>query len=231
MSFKKVTHVIFDLDGLLIDSEGMYDEIIGEIAKKYGKEYTFEARMKVLGTPEPITAKLVVEELKLPISTDEFLEQYKRGVAEKLKNPPLLPGAEKLIRHFHEHNVPICLATSSSTEACSIKLQNYENLFSLFHHKVMGSSDPEVKRGKPAPDIYLVAASRFPDNPKPEECLVFEDAPNGVIGAKTAGMQVVMVPAADIQDELKKPATLVLKSLTDFDPTLFGLPALNNIQH
>lgn len=81
---------------------------------------------------------------------------------------------------MHENNVPIALATSSSAESVKVKTTHHGELFKLFNHKVMGSSDPEVKEGKPAPDIFLVAARRFPDKPRPDSCLVFEDAPNGV---------------------------------------------------
>lgn len=74
-----------------------------------------------------------------------------------------------MIRHLHENNVPICLATSSSNESVEVKTTHHKELFSLFHHKVMGSSDADVKEGKPAPDIFLVAAKRFPDNPDPAD--------------------------------------------------------------
>ena len=77
-------------------------------------------------------------------------------------------GAEKLVQHLRSKNVPICLATSSSKESFLIKTTNHNELFKLFHHIVMGSSDSDVKHGKPAPDIFIVAAERFPDKPKPE---------------------------------------------------------------
>lgn len=98
----------------------------------------------------------------------------------------------------------------------------------MFHHLTMGSSDPEVTKGKPDPAIFLVCASRFPDKPKPEDCLVFEDAVNGIKAANAANMQVVAVPDPRIDPEQLKTATLVLESLDQFKPELFGLPAFDN---
>jgi beta-phosphoglucomutase-like phosphatase (HAD superfamily) len=71
-------------------------------------------------------------------------------------------GAEKLVRHLYNNKVPICLATSSSKESYEVKTANHKAMFKLFNHIVQGSSDDDVKHGKPAPDIFLVAASRFP---------------------------------------------------------------------
>ena len=80
-----------------------------------------------------------------------------------------LPGAERLIRHLAKHNVPIAIATSSSYDSVQRKIENHRELFGLFHHMVMGSSDPEVTKGKPHPDVFLVCAKRFPNKPDPEE--------------------------------------------------------------
>lgn len=83
-------------------------------------------------------------------------------------------GAKRLIEHFHKNNIPIGLATSSSKESYELKVnKHHQELFSLFPYKTMGSSDPEVKRGKPYPDIFLVAASRFPDKPRPEQVFFY----------------------------------------------------------
>ncbi|XP_023310526.1 probable pseudouridine-5'-phosphatase isoform X2 [Anoplophora glabripennis] len=225
MLFKKVTHVIFDMDGLLIESESVYDKIMNDIAAVYGKEYTTDIRVKVLGTPEKDTARIAVTEMGLPISPEEFLIIYKEKVHKELQNPVLMPGAKELVKHFYKNEIPIAVATSSSQDSMELKTKNHQDIFKLFHHIVCGSTDPEVKHGKPAPDIFLVCASRFPDKPHPSQCLVLEDAPNGVRGAIAAGMQAVMVPSPDVGEELRKPATLVLQSLEDFKPEQFGLPA------
>lgn len=81
-------------------------------------------------------------------------------------------GAAKLLQHLKKNNVPIALATSSSQDSSDLKTQKWQHIFDLFDHKVYGGSDPEVLRGKPHPDIFFIAAQRFPDNPEPSKvCL------------------------------------------------------------
>ena len=75
----------------------------------------------------------------------------------------LLTGAEMLLRHLHSKGVNIALATSSNRESYELKTSHHREVFDLFHHVVTGGSDPEVKRGKPSPDVFLTCASRFPN--------------------------------------------------------------------
>ncbi|KAI4457793.1 2-deoxyglucose-6-phosphate phosphatase 2 [Holotrichia oblita] len=224
MHFREATHVIFDLDGTLIDSVSIFNNIITEILRSYGKEYTKELQMKTLGTPEKETARIIVQETGLPITPAKFLQIYSEKTAKELPNVPLLPGAERLIKHLCYHGIPMALATSSSKFSLDIKIKHHQKLFSLFHHIVAGGSDPEVVYGKPAPDIFSICASRFEEHVNSQECLVFEDSPNGVKAGSRAGMQVVMVPSEEFSEEIKHQASLVLDSLEDFSPEVFGLP-------
>nr|XP_050866954.1 pseudouridine-5'-phosphatase [Vespula vulgaris] len=221
---KKVTHCIFDMDGLLLDTEILYSKAFNMISQKYGKEYTWEHKIKIMGFKSNESAKAIVEMLDLPISGPEFENQLAAIYMDIFPMCNLMPGAERLLNHLKNNNIPIALATSSSQSTSDIKTQRWEHIFDLFHHKVYGGTDPEVQNGKPHPDIFFVAAQRFPDKPKPSECLVFEDSPNGVEAAVAAGMQVVMVPDPLLDKKYYQNATIVLKSLEDFRPELFGLP-------
>ena len=71
------------------------------------------------------------------------------------------------MKHLKENNIPIALATSSDRKNYELKTSHWHDLFEFFHHKVLGGSDPEVVHGKPEPDIFIIAAKRFPDNPNP----------------------------------------------------------------
>lgn len=223
--FTPVTHCLFDMDGLLLDTEYIYEDSVRQICRSFGKEYPWDVRMKVMGTTEQSTANIVITELKLPVDINQFLILQNDIVRKEFRQLNLMKGAERLLRHLHESNVPICLATSSGKEMAEIKMGSHKELFKLFVHYVMGSTDPEVKHGKPAPDIFLIAANRFKDKPDPDKCLVFEDSPNGVKAGASAGMQTVMVPDFKlVPPEKRTEATIVLQSLEDFKPELFGLP-------
>jgi len=222
--FKPVTHCIFDMDGLLIDTEFLYTTVFNIILKPYDKEFTWLNKAETMGFHQSQLARYMIDTFELPMQVDELVELLTAEYAQIFPTTKLLPGAEKLLRHLKKHNVPIALATSSSAESYALKTKHLTEVFDLFHHKVLGGSDPEVKQGKPNPDIFLVAAKRFPDSPDPSKCLVFEDAPNGVQAGISAGMQTVMVPDKHLPDKFREKANLVLDSLEDFKPEEFGLP-------
>ncbi|XP_068619511.1 pseudouridine-5'-phosphatase-like isoform X2 [Battus philenor] len=224
METKVQFQMLFPDTGLMPDTEDLYTIGFQKIASRYGKEFTFALKCKIMGQQSREFAASIIDSLELPLTVDEFLEQSRTIFKELFPESKVLPGVAKLIHHLCQKNVPIGLATSSSVETYNLKVQKHTDLFDLFKYKTWGSSDPLVKRGKPYPDIFLVAAAKFPENPVPEKVLVFEDSINGVKAAHAAGMQVVMVPDMRLDRSLVPEATLILDSMENFQPEAFGLP-------
>ncbi|CAG4966012.1 unnamed protein product [Parnassius apollo] len=217
------------MDGLILNTEDLYTIGFQKVASRFGKEFTFALKCKIMGQKSEEFAASIIEDLDLPLTVEEFLTETRLVFQELFPESKIMPGVEKLIRHLHQHKVPIGLATSSSKVNYDLKVQKHTQLFDLLEYKTWGSSDPLVKRGKPYPDIFQIAAAKFPDNPAPEKVLVFEDSINGVRAAHSAGMQVVMVPDPRLDRTLAPEATLILNSMEDFQPELFGLPSFSNV--
>uniref|UniRef100_A0AAF5PS58 HAD-superfamily hydrolase n=1 Tax=Wuchereria bancrofti TaxID=6293 RepID=A0AAF5PS58_WUCBA len=225
----KITHVIFDLDGLLLDSETVYTRINEEILLGYGKKYTMElkAKMAGMGMNESINVILKHEDLIGKVTLEQYRKQYLELASKYLPDSKLLPGALRLVKHFAKHLIPIALCTGSSTFEFETKMQKHQELLQLINLRVL-ADDPSVKHCKPAPDAFLITMQRFVKKPtSAANVLVFEDSINGVRAAIAAGMQVIMVPDPRYSkppEDCEKMILLVLKSLTEFQPETVGLP-------
>ncbi|XP_033637786.1 pseudouridine-5'-phosphatase-like [Asterias rubens] len=221
-----VTHVIFDMDGLLLDTEDLYTVIYHELFHEHGlPEYTWELKQRLMGRKAIEAAQIVIDETGLQLKPEEWVELVSKKSDTVFASAELMPGAEKLVCHLFKNKVPIAVATGSSSRLLGLKTTRHKEFFKMFHHIVCTGDDPEVKRGKPAPDPYLIALQRFQgDIPPANKVLVFEDAINGVISGKAAGMNVVCVPDPRMDKSLAHDADLVVTSLEDIVPEEWGLP-------
>lgn len=174
-------------------------------------------------------AVLCLEKLGLTgqVKPEDFITEYETAMKKNYHKIQLMPGAQRLIEHLTNKKVPIAIATGSAQSGFERKTGHIGDILRKpFHHHVYAGSDPEVKRGKPMPDVFEIAAKRFKDPPKDaKSVLVFEDAVNGVKAALAAGMQVILVPdkRLDLKSVNVKP-TQTLESLEQFKPELYGLP-------
>ncbi|KAH9392962.1 Pseudouridine-5'-phosphatase [Tyrophagus putrescentiae] len=224
----KITHVIFDMDGLLLDTETQYEKAIGNVVGAYGHEYPFELKRKIMGRKATEGIQIIVDTLQLPITYEQYSElvdaEYRKVFSQYI---PLMPGAERLVRHLSAKGVPIAVATSSKGFTFNLKTKPHQELFSLFHHILIASEDPEIVAGKPHPQTFLVAAARFDEGNRPTDMsrvLVFEDSVAGVQAANAAGMRSVWVPDPRMPRDAVV-AYQTLDSLEQFKPEEYGLPA------
>jgi len=220
---RAVKAVLFDMDGLLLDTENIYTLGTQSILNQYDKTYSWDFKAKLMGKRTDEVARMMVDHYSLPIEPQEWIEKSSAVYKDLFPKVGALPGAAKLVHHLTKSGIPVGVATSSSTSSFHLKITNHSGLFSLFDHIVKGD-DEGVKKAKPAPDIFLCAANKLGFGSKAEDCLVFEDAPLGVDAALSAGMQVVMVPDAKLSRDLTRKATTVLPHLHSFKPQDFGLP-------
>ena len=216
-----ITHIIYDVDGLLLDTEGFYTEVTQSIVAPYGKTFDWSYKQHMIGRPALDSARYLVEALDLPITPQEYLQQRETLLQNRFPEAQALPGAQRLTEHLHAHGIPQAVATSSSTALFHLKTQRHQDWFKRFDCIVTGD-DPQVQRGKPAPDIFLLAAQRL--GARPQQCLVFEDAPSGMQAALAAGMSVVVVPDPNMDRRVYHAAQQLLTSLDEFQPQEWGLP-------
>ena len=223
-----ITHVIYDLDGILLDTEPLHAKVNQAIANRYGKTIDRTLQYQLCGRKSKDSAALIVETLQLPLTAEAFLQEKDAIIYQYYPQVPPLPGIVRLTHHLANHNIPQAVATSSATRPFTAKTQPHQAWFSLFRCIVRGD-DPELTRGKPAPDIFLITAKRL--GAKPENCLVFEDSLAGVMAARQAGMCVVAIPPPEMDYSAYQQADQVLTSLEDFNPEYWHLPAFKPHNH
>ncbi|KAJ3499948.1 hypothetical protein NMY22_g19432 [Coprinellus aureogranulatus] len=240
-----VEYVLFDMDGLMIDSERMYTIVTNKILGRYGKEMTWDIKAGCMGKPELEASKYLLSFFPdIPLSLEDYIKERNELQDKMWPTVPLLPGVEKLVKHLKKHNIPMAIATGSRREKYMLKTGHLQDVFGLFEGKVICGNDKQYgMRGKPFPDIFLVAAKELLGrdvgdlNTEPTESqkverskgLVLEDGLPGMQAGKRAGMKVLWVPDSNLRavEDVKdgpEEADMVLNSLEDFHPEQWGLP-------
>lgn len=180
---------IFDMDGLLINSERIALHTFQSICDQHTLGEQLSLYLQILGTNDAGTLAILRRELPAHLSAEHFLQAWMSLYQEHtLLAVPLMNGVLELLDHLEACNIPKSVATSTRTDLARSKLTN-SGILHRFTHVTGGD---QVNQGKPAPDIYLKAAERLQVDPT--LCLALEDSPNGVKAALAAGMHVIQIP-------------------------------------
>lgn len=230
---------VFDLDGTLLDTEGISERAIDQAVAAHGARHSKALHKAILGRPSAEWTRMVIDALALhdAIAPLELARQWESNMHAMMAEVEVLPGALELLRELRARGVPLALATSSSSDAVAVKRQFHPELFAHFDVIVCGN-DPAVARGKPEPDIFLLAAKRLyagrrsaaasDSDVATARFVVFEDSVLGVQAGKAAQMHTVAIPDPRIYTDAEERAALyhhaddILTSLAQFQLAKHG---------
>lgn len=202
--------VIFDLDGTLVDSMWVWHDIDIEYLGRYGYGVPEDLVKEIEGMGFTETAHYFKERFRIPDGVETIKEEWNRmAFAKYAAAVPLKPGIAGFLAKIREAGMKVGIASSNSRELIMACLRNHQ--IDGYFDCITTSCD--VAKGKPSPDIYLCVAETL--GVQPEECLVFEDVPMGILAGRNAGMQVCAIEdkhSADQRDEKRQLADFYIRS-------------------
>ena len=211
--------VVFDMDGVIVDSEQVWDDVRESYTREVGGTYTDAATRDMMGMSSLEWSRYMRDALGVPGTPEEINAEVVRRMLERYgEAPPLIPGAVDAVRRCAEA-WPLAVASSSNPELIDVVLAR-AGIRELFGAVV---SSQEVARGKPAPDVYAEAARRL--GVEATRCAAVEDSHNGIRSAKAAGMRVVVFPNTHFPPDAEALALAdaVVQSVADVPETVRGL--------
>ena len=206
--------VVFDLDGVIVDSEQVWDDVRERYTREAGGTYTASAARDMMGMSSLEWSHYMAETLGVPGTPEEINAAVVERMLERYgEAPPLIPGSVDAVRRCAA-SWPLAVASSSNPELIQVVL-DAAGLHDAIRVVV---SSQEVPRGKPAPDVYVEAARRL--GVESHRCAAVEDSQNGIRSAHGAGMRVIAVPNPHFppDDEALAQADVVLSSIAELTP-------------
>jgi HAD superfamily hydrolase (TIGR01509 family) len=203
--------VVFDLDGVLLDSEEIWDRAREELARKRGGRWHDQAQRDMMGMSSTEWSRYMHDVIGLSEPPEEINREVVGRLTELYREElPAIPGAREAVERLAAR-WPLGLASSSNRELIDLVLE----LLGVKHLFTATVSSEEVARGKPAPDVYLEAARRL--GVDPSTAAAVEDSHNGILSAKAAGMRVIAIPNAHFppNEDALAAADVVLDSLAE----------------
>ena len=201
---------IFDMDGLMFDTESLFSEVQHKIAQKRGKKFTNSTKYKMMGQKAIDAIAIMLNDLEIEENPEDVFQEQNKDYLEliRTKADPM-PGLFHLLDLLDAKGIRKAVATSSLREWVDILFNRFD-LYKRFELVITGDM---VSKGKPDPEIYLKAVNLL--KLKPEECVVIEDGLNGVKSGKAAGCCVAAVPSYFTKDQDFSVADIAVSSLWD----------------
>jgi HAD superfamily hydrolase (TIGR01509 family) len=203
--------VVFDLDGVLVDSEQEWDAVREELTRESGGRWHERATREMMGMSSIEWSRYMHDSLGVPLAPEQISDEVVRRLEARYRDRlPLMDGAREAVERIAAR-WPLAIASSSNREVIDLVLER-SGLGRFFAASV---SSEEVPRGKPEPDVYLEAARRL--GAAPHACAAVEDSTNGILSARAAGMRTIAVPNPHYPPEPRalEAADAVVESLDD----------------
>jgi|LakMenEpi03Aug12_release.lakeMendotaPanAssembly.Ray.scaffolds.fasta_scaffold121295_3 HAD superfamily hydrolase (TIGR01509 family) len=215
--------LIFDMDGVLIDSEPLHLKAYQETLKDFGITFTEQENRPFLGRVDLELAEHLVSRHQLPINALQLVDSKEENLARLFSSQLVpMPGVIEVLEHAQRLSIACAVASSATLPTIELITQR----LSISRYFQTLTSGDEVPHGKPAPDVYLLAATRI--GVLPINCLVIEDSFNGVLAAKAAGMKCIAIPCPTTRHQDHTKADKILGTLESLNLDEWCKPASDN---